>query len=81
MNAPQPESRLSADVRLASGLAKFQIGHFVFNQDAVNKKYNETFKPGEKPKALKFGCETNFAPKLKFLIDALNHISRQKAAG
>lgn len=53
----------------------------IFNQDEQNRKYNESLEPGKKKKALKFGCKTNFAPKLARLVRALKAISEQKAAG
>ncbi|WP_328396269.1 hypothetical protein OHS70_11205 [Streptomyces sp. NBC_00390] len=60
-------------------IAKTRDAMTIFNQDANNQRYNENLKPGEKRRPLQFGCATNFAPKLKGLIDALNIITEQKA--
>ena len=53
----------------------------IFNQDEQARKYNANLEPGQKRKTLKFGCATNFAPKLARLVQALKAISEQKAAG
>ncbi|WP_416973011.1 hypothetical protein [Streptomyces sp. 4F14] len=50
----------------------------IFNLDSNAKRYNDNLPPGGKRKPLQFGCDTNFAPKLKILIDALNIITEEK---
>ncbi|MDX3385252.1 hypothetical protein PV682_27815 [Streptomyces niveiscabiei] len=60
-------------------ISKSREAMTIFNQDANNQRYNDNLPPGGKRKPLKFGCATNFAPKLKRLIDALNIITEQKA--
>ncbi|MCX5261007.1 hypothetical protein OOK27_43860 [Streptomyces canus] len=70
------------DDRLREDLiAKSTEAMRIFNQDAANRKYNESLEPGQKRRPLRWGCQTNFAPKLKFLIDALKEIGRQKPVG
>ncbi|EFL34946.1 predicted protein [Streptomyces viridochromogenes DSM 40736] len=70
------------DDRLREDLiAKSTDAMRIFNQDAANQRYNEKLETGQKPRPLRWGCKTNFAPKLKFLIDALKEISRQKGVG
>ncbi|MEU3887075.1 hypothetical protein [Streptomyces sp. NPDC029041] len=70
------------DDRLREDLiAKSTEAMRIFNQDAANQKYNENLQPGQKPRALRWGCQTNFAPKLRRLVEALKEISRQKGVG